>query len=221
MSVRPRPTVTIQWPITTTLLQTNPAAALALASAERSDIVFYAADGTEIDDPENLAPGQVIDHLVITPALDMHVSASGKLDINAGQTAFVGSEDSIQLDHAIAQGGSATSANGQLRIEGKGGITDGRTAGDTAVNVQSGDLFLEGGLTGGIGTSSNPIEVDIASGFDLAAARADGDIYINNPVGDLSVDNVFSTAGDAHLEVRWARSWMAWTILVTRAGRWR
>ena len=193
------PTVTISWPITPTLLQTTPTAALALVTAERSDLQFFTADGTEIDDPENLAPGQVIDHIVITPALDMHVSAAGKLDIVAGQTAFVGSEDAIQLDHATAMGGSTPSATGQLRVEGKAGITDGRAAGDTGVNTQSGDLFLEGGLSGGIGSAGHPIDVLIASGFSLAAARANGDVHINAPQGDLNLQNVFSTSGDAHL----------------------
>ena len=89
---------------------------------------------------------------------------TGVVDATAGQNIFLESGQDvanqgallpITLDLVTAGGGvSSGHPKGVVRILGLAGIVTGRTAGD--ININGGNLFLEGGDTGGIGTGLRP-----------------------------------------------------------------
>ena len=84
-----------------------------------------------------------------------------------------------------------------MRILGLAGIVNGRPAG--GVNIIGGDLFLEGGNTGGIGTSLLPIVDRPGPAALLEEANAELSVCISEVNGDLNLVTAFSATGDVDL----------------------
>jgi hypothetical protein len=97
-----------------------------------------------------------------------------------------------------AQGGvSSGDPAGVVRILGLAGIASGQPAGGT--NIKGGDLYLEGGNTGGIGTSLLPVVIDLAPTALLEEANAELSVYLKESSGDLNLVSAFSATGDVDL----------------------
>lgn len=156
------------------------AARLALAAAEADDI--------GVDNLTN--------QITVLQRRAVNVAASGDLTVEARDHAYIGSRQPIYVQ-TVAAGDS-------IRIKGTQGLYSVSTTGPA--NVTGGRTILEGG-TAGIGTVENPLRIGLSPGAGLTA-RGEGDIYIQQLIGDLSVAEIFSlgnvslTAQGSILDVR-------------------
>ena len=129
--------------------------ALDLAAAQPADITFYNADGS-VTHPTD--PG--FDPVELTVNLEKGISLenTGVVDATAGQNIeLVSGQDvatngpllPITIDRVTASGGVGGHPDGVVRILGLDGSS---TAGPIRPAIIGGNLFLEGGNTGGIGS---------------------------------------------------------------------
>jgi hypothetical protein len=196
---------TIPLPLTGALPEQE---ALDLAAAQPADITFYNAGPNNTlvmvvpTDPSfnpveltiNLQKGISLENTGVVDA-----TAGQNIDLDSGQdVANQGALLPITLDQVTAQGGvSSGPADGVVRILGLDGIVSGAPAGDT--NIEGGDLYLEGGNTGGIGTSLLPVVIDLAPTALLEEANAELSVYLSEASGDLNLVSAFSATGDVDL----------------------
>ncbi len=196
---------TIALPLTAALPQNE---ALDLAAAQPADITFYNAG------PNNtlvavLPTNPAFNPVELTVSLQKGVSLenTGVVDATAGQNVYLESGQDvtihgpilpIKIDHIVAKGGVSAPSHpdGVVRVIGLDGLVNGATSG---INITSGNLFLEGGNTGGIGTSIAPLYIDLAPGSLLEEANAEYDVDIWEKNGDLGLVTAFSAAGNVNL----------------------
>ncbi len=179
--------------------------ALDLAVAQLADITFYNA-GNVVVTPEspdfdpvkltvNLEKGVSIENTGVVNA-----TAGGNIDLVSGKDIEAnGPVLPINIGQVTATGGVSSPAHpaGVVRILGLDGLTNDEPTGTR--NVIGGDLFLEGGDTGGIGSSIAPIVIDLAVGSLLEEANAEYDVDIDEVNGSLNLVTAASTAGSVSL----------------------
>ena len=197
----------ISLPLTGALPQQE---ALDLAAAQPADVTFYylGPNNTQIPfalDYPNVP--HVPDQIVVTLEKGVALENTGLVDATAGQNidlvsgqdvANDGALEPIIFDQLIAQGGvSSGHADGVVRVQGLNGLINGAASGTT--NILGGNLFLEGGNTGGIGTGLAPIIIDLAAGALLEEANAQLDVDIDEVNGNLNLVTAFSNVGDVNL----------------------
>jgi hypothetical protein len=192
----------ISLPLSATLPQQQ---AIDLAAAQPTDVTFYYRDASgnlqtmQADDASHTAV-----QVVVNLQSGINLMAGGAVYANAGGTIALAAGEQVaqnipaaalNIGQVIAQGGAAAGshATGQVRIFGQAGITN-ATPSSGAANVESGDLFVEGGNDGGIGTATAPLDVSIAPGSVLQDARAAQSVNIDELTGDLIVNEAFSNA---------------------------
>ena len=156
----------IMLPLTAALPQNE---ALDLAAAQPADVTFYnAGPGNTLVETSPTDPNFNPVELTVTLEKGIALENSGLVDATAGENLeLVSGQDAankgpilpITIDHLIAQGGAVGHPTGVARILGLDGLLNGAASG---INITSGDLFLEGGNTGGIGTSMAPLFIDLA-----------------------------------------------------------
>ena len=175
--------------------------ALDLAAAQPADITFFNADGTVAHpaDPATFKPVRLTVNLMQGVSLEnsgsVDASAGGNIDLVSGKDlANSGPILPITIDGVTATGSPVGGhPDGVVRILGLDGILNGRT--DANAAIRGGNLFLEGGNTGGIGASSAPLVIDLARGALLEEANAENGVYITEPGGDLNLVTAFSQSG--------------------------
>ena len=134
------------------------------------------------------------------------VNATAQLDITAGTSVFINSQDNVQIDQVVA--GETANYQGNIRIYTIGsGTSITNDSSNGAPNLEGQNLILESG-SGGIGGSgdSNPITIDLVDQGTLTA-RAQNDVSISAVSGSLPGDNlgnmylasVYSSSGNAYL----------------------
>ena len=158
---------------------------MALASADRSDVTFYGADGGEITNPRDSSV--TVTKIVVVPKADFDITVKGILTVDGGKTVNVGSEESMNIDQVKSAEGA--------RIMGQKALTSAETS---VVNVISGGLIMEA-EDEHIGTAAAPLVIDLNSGTATLVARAKNDIFISEHDGDLSIVEVTSTDGNVTL----------------------
>ncbi len=194
---------TIMLPITAALPQNE---ALDLAAAQPADITFYNAGpgNTLVKTSPTDADFNPVE-LTVTLEKGIALENTGVVDATAGQNLeLVSGQDvankgpilPITIDHLIAQGGAVGHPTGVTRILGLDGLLNGAASG---INITSGNLFLEGGNTGGIGTSMAPLFIDLAPGSLLEEANAQFDVDIVEKNGSLDLVTAFSSVGNVNL----------------------
>ena len=94
--------------------------------------------------------------------------------------AFLGGETSVNIN--------TVAADGEIRFKINGDIFNVRS--DTNAAVTSDNLVLEA-ATGTIGTSSNPLYLDVRDGYKMTA-RARNGIYITEKTGDIRVAQIYT-----------------------------
>ena len=163
---------------------------VAFASAERDDLTFY--NGTvEVPDPS--AAGVVVTRIVIDQREDIDADGSGELAVTARDSAFVGSELSINVESIVA--------GGNVRVKSGEGVFNAAAPG--AVNIAANNTVIEAAdLT--IGTVTDPLRIDLANTGTLTA-RASGDVRIEErnstgTAGNLNVASVYSQSGGIFLQ---------------------
>ncbi|MFI5455223.1 MAG: beta strand repeat-containing protein [Isosphaerales bacterium] len=176
--------------------------ALDLAAAQPADIMFYNA-GHVLTFPTDPSFNPV--ELTVTLEKGVSLENSGLVDATAGQNIeLVSGQDvvnkgpllPITIDHLTAQGGAMGHPTGVTRVLGLDGLVNGAASG---INITSGNLFLEGGNTGGIGTSMAPLYIDLATGSLLEEANAQFDVDIVEKNGSLDLVTAFSAVGSVNL----------------------
>lgn len=169
----------------------------ALAGAERSDVLFRLADGTLLTGVEyeafrtgggdttgaQIEIRQLDDIDVAFTGLTPDGAALGDLTIKTTDAEiFLGAEQAVDLREV------AGPADVQIKIDGD--LTDVAAGSDVAVTGSV--IVLEAGNTGGIGTATNPLDVDVLTGGSLEA-RAGEDIYLrSSDTGDVPVAGIFA-----------------------------
>ena len=191
--------VTIALPLTAALPQNE---ALDLAAAEPADVTFYNAGMVAVSPTSpNFNPVE----LVVNLQDGISLENTGLVDANAGQNIDLDSGQDvvnkgpllpITIDHIVAQGGAVGHPTGVVRVLGLDGLINGAASG---INITSGNLFLEGGNTGGIGTGIAPLTIDLAPGSLLEEANAQLDVDIDEKNGSLDLVTAFSATGNVNL----------------------
>ncbi|KPJ89050.1 MAG: hypothetical protein AMJ53_16125, partial [Gammaproteobacteria bacterium SG8_11] len=176
-------TITVVMPITDTI---SDEAKFALAAAEGDDIKFYAdLAGTIEVQPDDEVEIKLIK---VDPKDDVDLTVQGILNVIAGNSANLGSEQTIYIDQV--------SAGGEVRIKVQKGLYDGRTDTMDPVNIRSANLILEAEeeSIGQYNPDTDTIDyliIDTSAGATLTA-RANNNIYIIEDSGDLRINEVFS-----------------------------
>ena len=177
--------------------------ALDLAAAQPADITFYNA-GMVVTTPADGAAFQPVE-LVVTLQKGIALENTGVVDATAG------AEHQSRFGPGRGEQGPALADQDRSpdRPGGRHGPPHGRdararperlsNAAASGINITSGNLFLEGGNTGGIGTSMAPLYIDLAPGALLEEANAQFDVYIVEKNGSLSLVTAFSAAGNVNL----------------------
>ena len=125
-------------------------------------------------------------------------TAGGNLELVSGEdVAKSGPLLPITIHSVTAAGGAAGHPDGVVRILGLNGLLSGRT--DSQPAVVGGNLFLEGGDTGGIGSPSAPLVIDLAAGALLEEANAGRGVYLVEKGGNLNLVTAFSASGTVSL----------------------
>ena len=139
---------------------------LALASAERDDIVFE-SDRVVINQKEDV---------------DVELSPGGTLELHAVGEVYLGSESDLNIK---ALSGDA------IRIKAAGGIYNADVNG-TAATIVGTSAILESAKRG-VGTTASPLRLDLADTGRLTG-RSKEDFVVFEQLGDIWVDFIFSTA---------------------------
>ncbi len=182
--------------------------ALDLAAAQPADVAFYNAGPNNTlvavspTDP-SFDPVELIINLQKGISLEntgvVDATAGQNMDLDSGQDVSNGGALlPITLDLVTANGGVSNGhPDGVVRILGLAGIVNAQPPG--GVNIIGGDLYMEGGNTGGIGMSVLPIVIDLAPAALLEEANAELSVSISEVNGDLNLVTAFSATGDVDL----------------------
>lgn len=139
---------------------------LALAAADRKDTV--------IDyDAKNITIRQKDD-------IDITLKNAGQLIANAASDIYIGSEDDIRVKQVAAP------VNFDVRIKTGAALINVATSGAA---VTGRDITIEAGGAD-LGSSATPFLIN-ASG--TLTARANGDLYVNNTLGNMRLEQVYAT----------------------------
>ncbi|MDP2102146.1 MAG: leukotoxin LktA family filamentous adhesin [Methylotenera sp.] len=140
---------------------------LALVVADRKDVV--------IDyDQQTITIRQKDD-------IDITLQNAGQLVATAGSDIYIGSEADIHVKQV------ATSLSNDVRIKSGGALIN--VAANGAAAVTGHDITIEAG-GGNLGSSATPFLINAAG---TLTARARGDMYVNNTVGDMRLEQVYAT----------------------------
>ncbi|MCM2679612.1 leukotoxin LktA family filamentous adhesin [Echinimonas agarilytica] len=145
---------------------------LALASAERGDIRY------EDDD------------IIITRRRQVNLDSTDTVSIisHFGDV-YVGSESDITIAEIVA--------DKEARIKAAGTIDTEALKGGQTAHVTAESIILES-AQGGIGNATNSVLIDLINGGSLIA-RSEGDLFVKETNGDLSLDTVYSRS-EVYLE---------------------
>lgn len=140
---------------------------LALVVADRKDVV--------IDyDQQTITIRQKDD-------IDITLQNAGQLVATAGSDIYIGSEADIHVKQVT------TSLSDDVRIKSGGALIN--VAANGAAAVTGHDVTIEAG-GGNLGSSATPFLINAAG---TLTARARGDMYVNNTVGDMRLEQVYAT----------------------------
>ena len=110
----------------------------------------------------------------------------GELDVRADEAIYVSAPaGDIRIGEIVSGGPVVLTADGSI-IDGARDVHNDMITGTNITLIAS---------TGGIGASTNPLDID----SDTLTASAAGDIHINETLGDLNVMRVISSSGDVVL----------------------
>ena len=146
---------------------------IALAAAESDDVAV------------DMETGVVT--ILLRDSVD--VAATGEILVEGQDHVYLGSREPLYV--------KAVESAGSIRVKGTQGIFDVSLPGEAA--IRGGSTIVEGG-DGGIGTSTNPLTVQLQHGAQLIARAAQG-IYIHELAGDLNVAQVYGLSG-IHLQAK-------------------
>ncbi|MFM8188319.1 MAG: hypothetical protein ACKN85_07560, partial [Pirellula sp.] len=118
---------------------------------------------------------------------DVDMYAVGKLVVSASNAVFVGSENDFFLKDINTQG--------ILAVKTGDGIFN--SSGHQSAMIVADDAVFEA-ASGGVGTSTNPLRVNLRDGASIAG-RASDSIYITETLGNMLVDTFFSQRGAIEL----------------------
>ncbi|MBU6386317.1 MAG: hypothetical protein KGS49_10310, partial [Planctomycetes bacterium] len=118
---------------------------------------------------------------------DVDMYAVGKLVVSASNAVFVGSENDFFLKDINTQG--------ILAVKTGDGIFN--SSGHQSAMIVADDAVFEA-ASGGVGTSTNPLRVNLRDGASIAG-RASDSIYITETLGNMLVDTFFSQSGAIEL----------------------
>ena len=139
---------------------------LALAAADRKDTVIdYDAKTITIRQKDDI---------------DITLKNAGQLIANAGSDIYIGSEDDIRVKQVAAP------VNFDVRIKTGAALINVATSGAA---VTGRDITIEAGGAD-LGSSATPFLIN-ASG--TLTARANGDLYVNNTLGNMRLEQVYAT----------------------------
>ncbi|MBQ5860183.1 MAG: hypothetical protein IIW62_04605, partial [Selenomonadales bacterium] len=174
-------------------LSSNVDALKKVANAENSDVLWFEGADDPYIDENGTAHYDVV---VINHQKPLGIAASGTVKADAKADIFLAGRETsmdnisdslyetLTVDHIISQ-------NGDVRIIGERAL---RAATSSTLHIQGQDVILEGGKKG-IGTADNAVYVQVG---DELTARSEGDLYIEQKDGDLTVLTMYA-AGDAVL----------------------
>ncbi|MFM8572116.1 MAG: hypothetical protein ACKOAU_11015, partial [Pirellula sp.] len=118
---------------------------------------------------------------------DVDMYATGKLVVSATSAVFVGSENDFFLKDINTQG--------ILAVKTGDGIFN--SSGHQSTMVVADDAVFEA-ASGGVGTATNPLRVNLNQGASIAGRASDA-IYITEMSGNMLVDTFFSQTGGIEL----------------------
>lgn len=140
---------------------------LTLAAADRKDTVIdYGAKTITIRQKDDI---------------DITLQNAGQLVANAGSDIYIGSEDDIRVKQVAAP------ANFDVRIKTGAALINVATSGTAAVTGR--DITIEAGGAD-LGSSATPFLINAAG---TLTARANGDLYVNNTLGNMRLEQVYAT----------------------------
>ncbi|MDO9281267.1 MAG: leukotoxin LktA family filamentous adhesin [Methylotenera sp.] len=140
---------------------------LALVAADRKDVVIdYDAKTITIRQKDDI---------------DLTLQNSGELVATAGSDIYIGSEHDIHVKQVVA------ALSDDVRIKSGGALIN--VAANGAAAVTGHDITIEAG-GGNLGSSATPFLINAAG---TLTARARGDMYVNNTVGDMRLEQVYAT----------------------------
>ena len=139
---------------------------LTLAAADRKDTVIdYGAKTITIRQKDDI---------------DITLQSTGQLVANAGSDIYIGSEDDIRVKQVAAP------VNFDVRIKTGAALINVATSGAA---VTGRDITIEAGGAD-LGSSATPFLINAAGAI---TARANGDLYVNNTVGNMRLEQVYAT----------------------------
>ena len=107
---------------------------------------------------------------------DLNVDATGKIDVSAGGSVFLGSEQAFDFNIHQVQAGGDVRIKGALAITNASNGAGTLCGGDTIVNICAGGNVILEAAADGIGTVAKPFDVSITG---TLTARANDDVVIN------------------------------------------
>ena len=119
---------------------------------------------------------------------DFDVTATGSVNITAGESIYLGSEVDIAIGQISAGGDTVIKTDGSIYD----GLLDVDGDGNELANISTGSLVLEASY-GTIGTAGDSLDITLNGG--TLTARSEGDIYVNSVAADFLVDTIYSEAG--------------------------
>jgi Ca2+-binding RTX toxin-like protein len=156
---------------------------LAIATAERSDITYYAdVAGTIVITGNVLEYNDVPARIDIRIREDVDIEATGVITASSNGVMFLGSEENMNLN-------TLNSNNNDVRIKSAKGIYNG--VGGSTVNVIAGnEVILEAG-DNDIGTKDSDVRIQVG-GNNVFTARSGNNIYLTQVNNDIKLDNLFA-----------------------------
>jgi Ca2+-binding RTX toxin-like protein len=173
------------------LIDTVNATVITLASA--SDLTTESGKTVtitpEVNDPT--APGVVIKTIVIDQREDVDLEITGKVDVRAQESVYLGSEQNNININLVR-----TALDKDIRIKSGQGIANVASSA-SAVNVIGGNTILEA-ASGSIGTEARPINTDLGTDATITG-RAKDDIYIVEKSGNMNLEFMYAETGGVYL----------------------
>lgn len=151
----------------------------------------YEMDLLDLAEPGDIELSEDQSTLIVHRREDLDLNASGRIDIQASDHIYLGSEADLNV------GQISTSADSTIRLLASSGIYD--TSGDDNANIVGKELIIESDA-GSIGTAANPLTLDLDSQLGSLHARSNNNIYLRALFGDLFIDQIY-TPGNVSLEV--------------------
>ena len=156
-----------------------------IVCAEPQDIVYYGADGVQIDPGNATKP---VAYVIIKQRQDINVESSGRIDAEAGGNMYLGSTGNLNLGKIKGQESRIKSG---LGIYGAG----------SGSSITCADLLLEASGAS-IGTSEASLAINMLAN-SMLTARAAEDIFLqgvagNGRAGALNINFIFTT-GEVNL----------------------